>query len=439
MIKKHQIKTKESLQVKLHYFLRRFKSGFTLPEYKHIHDICLGIIKSQSVIANQIAQNLGEDISLKKTCERLYRNLRRKGLGDKLQHLIIEIQSKGLNSDTAIIVDDSDIIKTKAMKMEGIKKVRDGSTGGVDRNGYDLVNIIACTPDEQGYQIKPLSSDIVSRKIESDSLIQITQDRIVEVIVASRNRGVYVFDRGYDSRHMYAFLKEHSCDFIIRSVGERGLIVDGVEHSFDTVARSVERKLLVRSESDAKSFRCGSKRVQIRLDGHPTKHPQTMDAWLVVARYASKHNGKAGFFYFLCDFPNQDLSAEQVVSKAIHMYRLRWKIEEVHRHIKQDFGWEKMQLMSYTGLKNMNQMLLLTMCYLYSLKSYAPTLLLNFPNIMQYSNRLWKQVYDFVYYRITKLLSHCFAHVTRYNILEYGGKWTDYQQLIIPCLKNGGM
>jgi len=47
---------------------------------------------------------------------------------------------------------------------------------------------------------------------------------------------------------------------------------------------------------------------------------------------------------------------------------MRWKIEEVHRHMKQVYGWEKIQLTAYTRLQNMNQILLLTMCYLYSLK-----------------------------------------------------------------------
>lgn len=439
MNKRQQIKTKESLQVKLHQFLNKFKHAFTLPEYKHIHDSCLGIIKSQSLIGNQIAQHLGENISLKKTCERLYRNLRRDGFAEKLQRIIIEEQSKGLNSDTAIIVDDSDIVKSRARKMEGLKKVRDGSTGAVNQYGYDLVNLIACKPQAEGYQIKPISSDLFSRKIESDSLIQITQDRIVDVIVASGNRGVYVFDRGYDKRQMFAFMKEHNCDFIIRAVGNRCLIVDGVEQKFDTVARSIKRNLTISSKSGNDSFHCGMKRVKIRLDGSPRKDPHTMEVWLVVARYVPKRNAKAGFFYFLCDFPNQDLIATMIMQKAIHMYNLRWKIEEVHRHLKQDYGWEKMQLMSYTGLKNMNQLLLLTMCYVYSLKSYAHQLLQSFPHIMGYSNRLWKQIYDFVYYRITRVLSHCFAHVTRYNILEYGGVWTDSQQLIIPCLKNGGM
>lgn len=434
-----QIKTKESLQVKLHQFLNKFRHAFSLPEYKNIFDICLGIAKSQSVIGNRIAQSLGENISLKKTCERLYRNLRREDLGERLQDCIIDEQVKGLNSDTAIIVDDSDLIKSKANKMEGIKKVRDGSTKETG-NGYDLVNFIACQPQEEGYQIKPLSSDLVSRKIEADSLIQITQDRIVDTIIASGNRGVYVFDRGYDSRHMLAFMEEHGCAYIIRAVGKRGLIVNGVEQNFVKVARSVKRHTTILSKSGKDSFQCGIKRVKIRLDGHPVKDPCTTEAWLVVARYIPKNKkARNGLFYFLCDFPNQDLSLDEIMHKVIHMYRLRWKIEEVHRHVKQEYGWEKMQLMSYTGLKNMNQLLLLTMCYVYSLKSIAHQLLLTFAHFMSYDNRSWKQIYEFAYYKITRVLSHCFAHVTRYNILEYGGKWAEAQQLIIPCLKNGGM
>jgi len=347
MTKKQQITTKQNLQVKFHQMLAKLKPYFSLPEFKHIHDMSLGIIKSKSVIPNQIAQHLGEDISQKKTCERLYRNLRRKDLGERLQRFIIEEQSKGLNTETAIIVDDSDIIKAKAKKMEGLKKVRDGSTGAVNQNGYDLVNIIACQPQSEGYRIKPISSDLVSREVEVDSMIQITQDRIVDIIVASGNRGVYVFDRGYDSRHMFAFLQEHGCAFIVRSMADRGLIVNGTEMDFSSVAGSVKRNITAYSKTGDDTFTCGAKRVKIRLDGHPKKSPTTLEAWLVVARYVPKNNkSKAGFFYFLCDFPDQDLSIEQIIHKVLGMYNLRWKIEEVHSHVKQDYGWENMQLMS---------------------------------------------------------------------------------------------
>jgi len=72
------------------------------------------------------------------------------------------------------------------------------------------------------------------------------------------------------------------------------------------------------------------------------KDPDTIELWLVVARYTPKHKGaKDGFFYFLCDFPNQDLSLETIAQKALQMYRMRWKIEEMHKHIKQEYGWEK--------------------------------------------------------------------------------------------------
>lgn len=44
----------------------------------------------------------------------------------------------------------------------------------------------------------------------------------------------------------------------------------------------------------------------------------------------------------------------QIIEKALRGYRLRWKIEEFHRHVKQEFHWEEMQLMSYIGLNPNN-------------------------------------------------------------------------------------
>lgn len=86
-----------------------------------------------------------------------------------------------------IIVDGSDIVKVKAKCMEGLKYVRDGSTGRHDQLGYDLLNIIAVQDGSDGYEIKPLSSVLISRDLEEDSLSQITQHRPVEINSASGN------------------------------------------------------------------------------------------------------------------------------------------------------------------------------------------------------------------------------------------------------------
>ena len=435
-----QKETKHDMQVKFSQFLSKFKYGVTVPEHKFLKDMCLGILKSQSVICLRVACMLNEQVTVKKVCERFTRHLNKESLKSKLQSMTIEEQCRDINRDTAIIIDDSDIVKFRATNMEGLKKVRDGSTGKSDKLGYDLLNIIAYQESDEGYEIKPISSDLFSRDLELDSLYQTTEDRLVEITIASRNRGVYVFDRGYDKRYLFSFLQQNSLNYIIRSAGVRGLITGGIEKSFLEVAKSVSLDQEYKLEKGNQHLKCGIKRVSIRLNPHPVKHPETVETWLIVARYSKDKNGKSGFFYLFCDFPGQpNLSQSEIIAKALKMYRMRWKIEEVHRHMKQAYNWENIQLISYTRLQNMNQVLLLTMCYLYSLKRFANDYLQAFPAIMKYKNKSWKKIYDFVYYRLSMLLEICFSSVTRYNINPYKGKWQEGEQLIIPCCKNGGM
>ncbi len=439
MYDEHQKQTKQSLQVKFGQYLGKFKNKFTLPEYKFLRDMCLGVLKSQSVICLRAACMLGESISVKKVCERFTRHLNKPGMKTKLQSLIIQEQCRGFDHDTAIIVDDSDIVKSKATTMEGLKKVRDGSTGRNDQLGYDVLNIVAYQDSKEGYEIKPLSSDIFAENLELDTLYQITEDRLIDISLATGNKGVYVFDRGYDKRYLFSFLKQNSLNYIIRAIGSRGLITGGVEKPFLEVAKSVKLDQEYNLKKDGQCLKCGIKRVSIRLNPHPVKHPETVDTWLIVARYSTSKTENGGFLYLFCDFPGQpDLTLQEIVIKALKMYRMRWKIEEVHRHLKQAYGWEKIQLTSYTRINNMNQVLLLAMCYLYSLKRFAYIYLQAFPSIMKYKNRDWKKIYDFVYYRLSMLIQSCFSSISTRNINPYKGKWHEANQLIIPCLKNGG-
>jgi hypothetical protein len=58
---------------------------------------------------------------------------------------------------------------------------------------------------------------------------------------------------------------------------------------------------------------------------------------------------------------------------------------------------------------------------------------------MGYTNKAWGDVYNFIFYRLSLLVECCFITVTRYKINPYAGIWQERQQLILPCLKNGGM
>lgn len=432
--------TLQSMQVKFSQYLYELKDLLTLPEYHCVKDLCLGILKSRSLICMQIATSLHEKVSVKKVCERFTRHLNKAFFGEQIQSLVFKRQCRDFDQDTAIIVDDSDLVKSSATCMEGLKRVRDGSTGEYHKLGYDLLNIVSYQDSGQGYELRPLCSDLISRDLEADSMCQLTEDRLTEINLASGNRGVYVFDRGYDNRQMFSYLRLTGMNYILRSVGDRGLITGGVEKSFLQTAKSVPLSHLYRLQDNGKLVRGGLKRVSIRLNPHPVKYPETMETWLVVARYEAQDNRGKGFFYLFCDFPGQpDLTGEEIIAKALRMYRMRWKIEELHRHFKQAYGWEKLQLISYTRLKNMNQVFLLTMCWLYSLKRYAYAYLQAFPSIMHKRPKDWKKIFDFAYYRLSELLETCLSHVTIYDTGPFNGLCAERQQLIIPCLENGGM
>ncbi len=67
------IRIAQTAQVRFHQFLDQFKEQFTLPEFKAIRDITRGILSSGSVIDNQIAKDLNEKTTVKKTAERCYK------------------------------------------------------------------------------------------------------------------------------------------------------------------------------------------------------------------------------------------------------------------------------------------------------------------------------------------------------------------------------
>ena len=101
-----------------------------------------------------------------------------------------------------------------------------------------------------------------------------------------------------------------------------------------------------------------------------------------------------------------------------HLFRNVWsKLKYIFTNFEmywnfKEYGWEKTQLTTYTRLKNMNQLLLVALCYLYSLKQFARKFLAAFTSIMKYSNKRWKQILQFVYYGLSELAAICLCSVT---------------------------
>lgn len=85
------------------------------------------------------ARSLKETISLKKTIDRLSRNLSAFEEKQMVMENYISLVKKQVDEDYAVIViDNSDIIKPCSRKMEAISDVLDGSTGEI-KKGYFTV------------------------------------------------------------------------------------------------------------------------------------------------------------------------------------------------------------------------------------------------------------------------------------------------------------
>lgn len=422
MNRDNQIKMTKKMQDKFNQFFKPFADILTKPQYKALLDMSHGILGSGTLLLNQMAKQLSEPISIKKITERFHRHLSHSGLHELIRQRHMQRQCHHFDQDTLIIIDSSDITKPEAKKMEGLQVVRDGSTGTHSGLGYDLLNIVACREQEMGYRLLPLSTDILSHTVSGDSLSNLECDRIDEITLYSHNKGIFMFDRGYDKRNLLAHLVSNENAFIIRGMGRRYFMTEETEISFAAMSERIERKYRFPGLKPDRYFEAGIKRVHLRTSPHPKKkHVSSVEVWLVVARYKYKKQSKKGerrkegFFHFLCDFPHQALTEEDIINKVLSNYRKRWKVEEVHRQLKQDYGWEKMQVMGYESIQNLNMIFWIAISLLYSCKDHILQWAEAFPKEFERFLKKPNTLYDFVYYALKQAVICVFRSWSKYK------------------------
>ena len=419
----------QKLQEKFSYFTKRFTNSLNKTEQRFLKESCFGIISSQSCIVRRTAQSLGEKIASKKTQERLIYHLDKADLGNRLSQELLQKQSRSLKQDSLIIVDPSDIVKRYAEKMEGLTKVRDGNDGKW-KTGYDALDIVGVNRKGQDISILPMHSQLHSKAIDIDTMKNMLFDRIVDIIVHSNNRGVFVFDRQYDDRKVIKELHAHEASYIIRMKNNRDVYFKGEKQNIDTLARSTKLRYRFKLPEEA-TIRTGMCPVEIPLNPHQVKKPNMAKAMLIVAKIKStgKDNSiRSGIFYFLCKLNRDDLPKREMIKFILDAYKLRWKIEEVHRQVKVDYGWEKIQLQTYRRLQNMNTILWIAISFIYSLDKWKYRLSKVFSHIMMERNKL-SELGCFIYYRLAKVLKYCFNRIELYRKITYQNYKTENLQL----------
>ncbi|HNV63281.1 MAG TPA: transposase [Candidatus Cloacimonas acidaminovorans] len=409
-----QNETTEFVKEKLSSFCKKTSEGLSKPKQKFIKDMLMGLCGTGSPSIHNISKFIQDNVSTKSTSERLYRNL---GQNDYVEHIdetLLKLIKPYITDETIFIVDESDIEKPYAKKMEGLQKIYNGSEGK-STNGYLLINIVAYTPNKDSYMLLPVFSRLIAPNLESDSAKQIMQDAIIDMELFFNGKGTYVFDRGFDDRKLIEFLSNNGIQFVIRGKGDRAVKEGFEEINFNKIVSEMDFNYELLGCKDNEVFKCGTRRINIRTDDHPSKKSNTVEISLVVSRIFRKGFQRGNDFYLLCDFASQDMFDLELVAKAIAVYKKRWAIEEVHRQMKQSMKWETMRLGSYQGMKNLNALMTLALFFIYMSKKYIAKFAVGFPKILHYKKEDLSMPKEFIYYRIAEVLSECIKFIVQYK------------------------
>lgn len=140
-------------------FSEKISNGLKRPQSKFLLQMIYGILAGNKLHLSEIARSLNENITLKKTIDRLSRNLSAfKEKETVMKNYISEVKKQINEENAVIIIDNSDITKPCSPKMEAISDVHDGSTGEI-RKGYFTVETAVLSQNEKTQNIMDVAGN----------------------------------------------------------------------------------------------------------------------------------------------------------------------------------------------------------------------------------------------------------------------------------------
>jgi hypothetical protein len=213
-------------------------------------------------------------------------------------------------------------------------------------------------------------------------------------------KGCWVFDRGADNMILKNFFVSETDQCIIRlkrstkfSYKDQdvkvSLLVQRVKFvSSHKVAKIKKNRPVIRIDNLA------AVRVMYRAKGK--QYP----IWLVISRNTSH----GGLCYLLV---KSNLTAPTEVTKwAFKGYRLRWKKEEYHRYVKQEYKLKDMQMKTFMGVQSILAVLAVAMCMIYKKKKSLHIELLLDAGYNYQNKHTVSELTNFIYYKISKVVSN---------------------------------
>lgn len=333
-------------------FSLKISKGLKRPQEKFVHQMVYGILAGNKLHLSEIARSLKENITLKKTIDRLSNNLNSFGDKDSLMRNYLALVNHHVKEDYAvIIIDNSDIAKPASKKLEALSEIRDGSTGEITQ-GY--LTIEAAVLSEKGKMPLPVYEKVFSAA--EKGFISETHENLCCLQSLSENfspRCVRTLDRGFDANDYYRYFLKRGERFVIRVKKNRNIIYKGQTRNIMDVALQYKGAYCMDfKDKKGKTVQCKMSCIPVQLCGFPTK-----DLVLTVV-------------YGFGEEPMLLLSnlKMQEKKKLCHIitkvYLLRWRIEEYFRFKKQQFELEDLRVMSLQSIRNLNLLATLAVAYI---------------------------------------------------------------------------
>jgi hypothetical protein len=381
-------KVAHRIREKVAEFSGKVSLGLPRTARRLVREVLYGMQSRGSVRLSEIARSLEEETAIKKIIERLSRQLNRPGLREQITENLLDLAARRIEEETLLVVDPTDISKRYARKMEYLAQVKDGSDGGI-RDGYWCCQVVAARRDRA--DILPLYQELYSQeapdfKSENEEILK----AIKKVSSRTGARGTWVMDRGGDRREIIAPLLGWKYRFLIRSRGDRHLVVRRRPKRVEEIAA---RCRLPYRETVIKESKEGEEVYQLDFGACRVRFPDfDRQLFLVVVEGLGSKP-----MMLLTTMPIK--KSRKSVWKVVESYLARWRVEETIRFIKQSYQLEDIRLLTYERLRNMATLVMTTAYFacVYLEKSIKLKIL------VQHIHRAAKRIYGIPEFRFYAL------------------------------------
>jgi len=320
------------------HFASKLTEGMQKPNKNFILDMLFGLAKGRSVLLTKIARALEEPIDAIQTVKRLSNRMggfhETSELLENYEEMIKPFLQK---EDNLILVDNSEIVKPTARKMEALGQVRDGSTGKIE-NGYWTTNMIAVAPKTKhpisvySHLYSSTEQGFISENKETYKGLDYV-NRLVE-----EKQATFVMDRGYDNIEVMKKILKQENNFIIRLKKNRNLLYQNKKFSVHDLAIRRKGKINFRSEIKGSVYDLKLSHLTVEI---PSLKGQKF-TMVVVYGYGKEP---------MVLLTNKQVQKKKEVMSILKAYILRWRIEEMFRVQKQEFDLENVRVRTLPGLK----------------------------------------------------------------------------------------